>query len=49
MQFAGAQEVLGSEIIEKLQYAQLRSLVEEQYDYFREGFLLGARLMLELR
>ena len=44
-----AQMVLGGETIDKLIYAQSRSLAESQYDFFREGFLLGARLILELR
>ena len=44
-----AQKVLGGETIDKMVYAQSRSLAEAQYAYFREGFLLGARLMLELR
>ena len=44
-----AQAVLGGETIDKLIYAQSRSLAESQYDFFREGFLLGAQLMLELR
>ena len=44
-----AQMILGGETIDKLVYAQSRSLAESQYDFFREGFLLGARLILELR
>ena len=36
-------------MIDKMEYAQSRSLTETQYDYFREGFRLGALLMLELR
>ncbi|MBD5169900.1 MAG: hypothetical protein HDT20_07290 [Oscillibacter sp.] len=44
-----AQAVLGGDMIDKLVYAQSRSLAESQYDFFREGFLLGARLILELR
>ena len=44
-----AQKVLGGEMIDKMEYAQSRSLTETQYDYFREGFRLGALLMLELR
>ena len=44
-----AQAVLGGEMIDKMLYAQSRSLSETQYDYFRAGFRLGAQLMLELR
>jgi hypothetical protein len=38
--------VLGNEVVDKLIG---RSLSEEQYDCFRAGFRLGARLMLDLR
>ena len=41
--------VLGNEVADSLIYSQSRSLSEEQYDYFRAGFRLGARLMLDLR
>ena len=44
-----AQAILGGEMIDKMLYAQSRSLSETQYDYFRAGFRLGAQLMLELR
>ena len=44
-----AQAILGREMIDKMLYAQSRSLAETQYDYFRAGFLLGAQLMLELK
>ena len=44
-----AQAILGSQIINELLYNQCRSLAEEQYDYFRAGFRLGAQLMLELK
>lgn len=44
-----AQAVLGGEMIDKMLYAQSRSLAETQYDYFRAGFRLGAQLMLELK
>ena len=44
-----AQKLLGGEMIDKMVYAQARSLAESQYAYFREGFRLGALLMLELR
>lgn len=44
-----AQAVLGEDAIDEMVHAQSRSLVEEQYDCFRAGFLLGARLMLEVR
>ena len=40
--------VLGNEVADSLIYSQSRSLSEEQYDYFRAGFRLGARLMLEV-
>ena len=38
--------VLGNEVVDKLIG---RSLSEEQYDCFRAGFRLGARLMRDLR
>ena len=41
--------LLGEKAVDEMVSAQCRSLVETQYDYFREGFRLGARLMLELR
>ena len=41
--------VLGDEVVDKLIYSQGRSLSEEQYDCFRAGFRLGARLMRDLR
>lgn len=44
-----AQAVLGEDAIDEMVHAQSRSLVEEQYDCFRAGFLLGAQLMLALR
>ena len=47
--WAKAQAVLGENMIDRMVYAQSRSLAEAEYDCFREGFLLGARLMLELR
>ncbi|MCI9432114.1 MAG: hypothetical protein HFF70_06760 [Oscillospiraceae bacterium] len=43
-----AQAILGAEMIDKMLYAQIRSLAEVQYDYFCAGFRLGAQLMLEL-
>ena len=44
-----AQAILGEDVIDEMFHVQCRSMVEIQYDYFREGFLLGARLMLEVK
>ena len=44
-----AQAILGGNTIDEMFHAQCRSMAEIQYDYFREGFLLGARLMLEVK
>lgn len=44
-----AQAVLGEEAIDEMVHAQSRSLTESEYDCFRAGFRLGARLILELR
>lgn len=44
-----AQAVLGEDAIDELVNAQSRSLTEEQYDCFRAGFRLGARLILEIK
>lgn len=41
--------ILGEKAVDEMVSAQCRSLVETQYEYFREGFRLGARLMLELQ
>ena len=43
-----AQSVLGGEMVDKLVYAQSRSISEGHYDSFRMGFRLGALLVLEL-
>ena len=44
-----AKKALGREMTDQLVYSQLCSLTEAQYDCFRAGFRLGARLMLDLR
>ncbi len=44
-----AQMILGEDAIDEMVHAESRSLLETEYDFFREGFLLGARIMLELR
>ena len=44
-----ARGALGNELMDKLIYSQSRSLSEEQYDCFRLGFRLGARLILSLQ
>lgn len=44
-----AQAVLGEDAMDELVNAQSRSLTEEQYDCFRAGFRLGARLILEIK
>lgn len=43
-----AAELLGRETVDQLVLAQGGQLQEESYDWFREGFRLGALLMLEL-
>ena len=43
-----AQEILGGDLLDEMIHSQSRSLTEAQYVLFREGFRLGARLMLEL-
>lgn len=43
-----AQVILGEDFLDQMIHSQSRSITEEQYDYFREGFRLGARLILEL-
>ena len=40
--------LLGEKAVDEMVSAQCRSLAEMEYEYFREGFRLGARLMLEL-
>ncbi len=40
--------LLGEQAVDEMVAAQCRSLAETDYDYFREGFRLGARLVLEL-
>ena len=44
-----AQALLGGDMLDEMLHTQCRSIVEAHYDYFREGFRLGARLMLELK
>ena len=44
-----ARAVLGEDTTDEMFYVQCRSIMEAQYDYFREGFRLGAQLMLELQ
>lgn len=44
-----AQRILGGDMIDRLVYSQARSLTEAQYEMFREGFLLGIQLMLEVK
>ena len=40
--------LLGEKAVDEMVSAQCRSQVETEYEYFREGFRLGARLVLEL-
>ena len=44
-----AQVLLGESMLDEMLHTQCRSIVEAHYDYFREGFRLGAQLMLMLR
>ena len=41
--------ILGREMMDELLYSQCQILQENYLDWFREGFRLGALLMLELR
>ena len=41
--------LIGEKAVDEMVSAQCRSLAETEYEYFREGFRLGARLMLELK
>ena len=43
-----AQSLLGEDFVDKMVCSQSRSLTEGQFDSFRQGFRLGALLMLEL-
>lgn len=43
-----AADILGREAVDQLVLAQAGPLQEESCDWFREGFRLGALLMLEL-
>ena len=40
--------LLGDSMVDEMLSAECRSLAETEYEYFREGFRLGARLVLEL-
>ncbi len=44
-----ARRILGGDMIDRLIYSQSRSLSEGEYEMFREGFLLGVQLMLEVK
>ena len=44
-----AQALLGADMLDEMLHTQCRSIVEAHYDYFREGFRLGAQLMLTLQ
>ncbi|MBD5160763.1 MAG: hypothetical protein HDT14_01820 [Oscillibacter sp.] len=41
--------ILGEKMVDEMVSAQCHSLAETEYEYFRQGFRLGAQLMLELR
>ena len=41
-------EILGDDAIDQLLYSQCETDQETYFDYFRQGFRLGALLMLEL-
>lgn len=41
--------LLGEKAVDEMVSAQCRSLAETEYEYFRQGFRLGAQLILELR
>lgn len=41
--------LFGENMVDEMLSAECRSLAETEYEYFRQGFRLGAQLMLELR
>lgn len=43
-----AQAILGDEFLDQMIHSQSRSLTEDQYECFRQGFRLGALLILGL-